>query len=215
MNRRYDDATRAPGDRLSSPVFREGQVRHNHESRDLQYALAGPGESLGFQQWRFSTPIWARARPLRRSGGRASSTCSAAVAIGEVGLILSRELARLLRTDKDFCQLVELCQLFGTLIGDEENIYDTSRMDDQLVLGIKATMSVVELKVLQMRLGRQGEQGPPRRVVSAAATRLRVGGAGPGGEGSGPARARGHRTALREVPGNVEYPPDLQVVSRQ
>jgi hypothetical protein len=58
-----------------------------------------------------------------------------AVALGEVGLILSRELSRLLRTDKDFCQLVEVCQLFGTLVGDEHTIYDVSRLDDQLVLG--------------------------------------------------------------------------------
>ena len=75
-----------------------------------------------------------------------------AVALREVGLILSRELSRLVRTDRDFCQLVELCQLFGTLVGDEHTIYDVSRMDDQLVLGIKATMSVVELNVLRMRL---------------------------------------------------------------
>jgi DNA invertase Pin-like site-specific DNA recombinase len=85
-----------------------------------------------------------------------------AVALSEVGLILSRGLSRLLRTDKDFCQLVELCQLFGTLLGDEENIYDASRMDDQLVLGIKATLSVVELKVLQLRLV-QGKENKARR----------------------------------------------------
>jgi hypothetical protein len=30
--------------------------------------------------------------------------------LGEVGLILSRELSRLLRTDKDFAELVELCR---------------------------------------------------------------------------------------------------------
>ena len=85
-----------------------------------------------------------------------------AVALGEVGLILSRELSRLLRTDKDFCQLVELCQLFDTLLGDEQTIYDVSRLDDQLVLGIKATMSVVELKVLRMRL-LEGKEHKARR----------------------------------------------------
>ncbi len=67
------------------------------------------------------------------------------VALGEIGIILSRELSRLLRSDRDFCQLVELCQAFDTLIGDEQTVYDVSRMDDQLVLGIKATMSVAEL----------------------------------------------------------------------
>jgi hypothetical protein len=45
-----------------------------------------------------------------------------------------------LRTDRDFCQLVEMCQIFGTLVGDDQTVYDVGRMDDHLVLGIKATM---------------------------------------------------------------------------
>ncbi|MGH9388408.1 MAG: recombinase family protein, partial [Vicinamibacteria bacterium] len=57
---------------------------------------------------------------------------------------------------------MELCQLFGTLIGDEESVYDLQRMDDQLVLGIKATMSAVELKVLRMRL-EQGKENKAKR----------------------------------------------------
>jgi len=56
------------------------------------------------------------------------------------------------RTDRDFCQLLEVCQIFDTLIGDEQQIYDVSSLDDQLVLGIKGTLSVAELKVLKMRL---------------------------------------------------------------
>jgi hypothetical protein len=47
---------------------------------------------------------------------------------------------------------LEVCQLFGTLIADAEQIYDLSLMDDQLILGIKGTLSVVELNVLRMRL---------------------------------------------------------------
>jgi hypothetical protein len=43
-------------------------------------------------------------------------------------------------------------QIFGTLIGDEQQIYDLNHLDDQLVLGIKGTLSVVELKVLRQRL---------------------------------------------------------------
>ena len=60
----------------------------------------------------------------------------AAVAMGDVGIVFSRELSRLSRTDKDWCHLMEICQLFDTLIGDEETIYDPSNFDDQLVLGI-------------------------------------------------------------------------------
>jgi DNA invertase Pin-like site-specific DNA recombinase len=140
----------------------EGQVRNNHESQKLQYALADKARSLGFHEVEtIDTDLGSSAAVAakRREG---FERLLGAVAIGEVGLILSRELSRLLRTDRDFCQLVELCQLFGTLIGDDENLYDTSRMDDQLVLGIKATMSVVELKVLQLRLA-QGKENKARR----------------------------------------------------
>lgn len=130
----------------------EGQVKNNLESQQLQYALADRATGLGFGEVEIldgdlgaSAAVAAR----RRAG---FERLLGAVALGEVGLILSRELSRLHRTDKDFCQLVELCQLFGTLVGDEHTIYDVSRTDDQLVLGIKATMSVVELNVLRMRL---------------------------------------------------------------
>lgn len=37
-----------------------------------------------------------------------------------------------------------LCQIFNTLIANADNLYDLNRLDDQLVLGIKATLSVVD-----------------------------------------------------------------------
>ena len=58
--------------------------------------------------------------------------------------MLNRELSRLSRTDKDWCQLIEWCQIFNTLTADAENLYDLNRLDDQLVLGIKGTLNVVE-----------------------------------------------------------------------
>jgi DNA invertase Pin-like site-specific DNA recombinase len=76
--------------------------------------------------------------------------------------VLSRELSRLSRTDKDWCQLLEVCQVFDTLVADEDQVYDLSTMDDQLVVGIKGTLSVVELKVLQKRLV-QGQESKAQR----------------------------------------------------
>src|SRR5262249_56345888 len=63
------------------------------------------------------------------------------VALGEVGIVGSREVSRLSRTDKDWCRLLEVCQIFGTLIADEQQVYDLNYLDDQLVLGIKGTLS--------------------------------------------------------------------------
>jgi hypothetical protein len=71
-------------------------------------------------------------------------------------------VSRLSRTDKDWCQLLELCQLFDTLVGDADNIYDVSALDDQLVLGIKGTLSVVELRILKMRM-QEGRENKARR----------------------------------------------------
>jgi DNA invertase Pin-like site-specific DNA recombinase len=140
----------------------EAQVRHNRESQQLQYALASRATQLGFHDVEvIDTDLGASASlgARRREG---FERLLGAVALGEVGLLLSREASRLSRTDKDWCHLLELCQLFDTLIGDEEAIYDTNTMDDQLVLGIKGTLSVVELKVLRMRL-QQGRDNKAER----------------------------------------------------
>jgi DNA invertase Pin-like site-specific DNA recombinase len=84
------------------------------------------------------------------------------VALGEVGIVGSWEVSRLSRTDKDWCRLLEVCQIFGTLIADEQHIYDLNSLDDQLVLGIKGTLSVVELKVLRQRM-LAGQESKARR----------------------------------------------------
>ena len=75
-----------------------------------------------------------------------------AVALGQVGIVMSREVSRLSRTDKDWCHLMEVCRVFDTLVSDADQIYDLSLTDDQMVLGIKGTMSLVELNVLRQRL---------------------------------------------------------------
>jgi len=84
------------------------------------------------------------------------------IALGEVGIVGSREVSRLSRTDKDWCRLMEVCQIFGTLIADEQQVYDLNNLDDQLVLGIKGTLSVVELKVIRQRM-LAGQEAKARR----------------------------------------------------
>src|SRR5262249_60571614 len=88
--------------------------------------------------------------------------CIAAGAVGEVGLGLCLEASRLSRPDHDWCRLLELCPLFDTLIADADTVYDVSALDDQLVLGIKATMTIAELKVLHQRM-QQGTEAKARR----------------------------------------------------
>jgi DNA invertase Pin-like site-specific DNA recombinase len=127
-------------------------VRQNKESQRLQYGLKDKAKEWGWEQIEvIDCDLGSSAGPgaSRRIG---FERLTASVAVGEVGIIFSREASRLSRTDKDWCRLLEVCGLFNTLISDGEQIYDSNCTDDQLVLGIKATLSVVELKILRMRM---------------------------------------------------------------
>src|SRR5450759_385099 len=48
--------------------------------------------------------------------------------------------------------LLELCSMTGTLILDEDGLYDPATFNDRLLLGMKGTMSEAELHILRARL---------------------------------------------------------------
>jgi DNA invertase Pin-like site-specific DNA recombinase len=50
-------------------------------------------------------------------------------------------MSRLARSSRDWYQLLEICALFATLIGDLDGIYDPMAYNDRLLLGLKGTMS--------------------------------------------------------------------------
>ena len=134
--------------RQSSPA----QVRNNLESKKLQYALTKRAKDLGWQNIEVidsDMGISASVAGRYRAGFERMISL---VALGQVGIILSRELSRLSRNDYDWARLLEICGLFGTLVGDEDHLYDPNDMDDQLMLGIKGTLSKVELGILKMRM---------------------------------------------------------------
>jgi hypothetical protein len=102
----------------------EKQVRQNKESQRLQYDVAERMRSLG---WKAVEII---GTDLGSSAGIASARREgfervlSSVALGEVGIVGSWEVSRLSRTDKDWCRLLEVCQIFETLIADEQHILD-------------------------------------------------------------------------------------------
>jgi DNA invertase Pin-like site-specific DNA recombinase len=85
------------------------QVKHNTESQRLQYALKDTAKAHGFA----CVEVIDRDLGMSAASGappRAGfKQLLASIALGEVGLVLSRELSRLSRTDKDWCHLLELC----------------------------------------------------------------------------------------------------------
>jgi DNA invertase Pin-like site-specific DNA recombinase len=128
------------------------QVRSNRESQALQYALCDRARDLGFSEVEVIDADLGTSAGVGAKRREGFDHLVSSVAVGQIGIILSREVSRLSRTDKDWCRLLEVCQVFGTLLGDAERVYDLGSMDDQLVLGIKGTLSVVELNTLRMRL---------------------------------------------------------------
>ena len=129
------------------------QVEHNRESTRLQYGLADRACHLG---WRHEQ-IVVIDEDLGRSGASTADRPGfqrlvAEVGLGHVGLVLGIEVSRLARSCRDWHQLLEMCALFDTLIGDADGVYDPGWDNDRLLLGLKGTMSEAELHILKGRM---------------------------------------------------------------
>ena len=138
------------------------QVRENKESQRLQYDVAERMRGLGWGEVEIIGSDLGSSAAIGSARREGFERVLSSVALGEVGIVASREVSRLSRTDKDWRRLLEVCQIFGTLLADEQQIYDLNYLDDQLVLGIKGTLSVIELKVLRQRL-QEGQESKARR----------------------------------------------------
>lgn len=129
------------------------QVMHHQESTQRQYALQQKALDYG---WDPST-VQVLDGDLGRSGSNTSGredfkTLVAEVSMDKVGAIFVLEASRLSRSSADWNRLLELCSLTKTLIIDQDGCYDPSEFNDQLLLGLKGTMSQAELHLIRARL---------------------------------------------------------------
>src|SRR5438067_483209 len=138
--------------RQSSPT----QVQRHPESARRQYGLTEGAQRLG---WGAEQITIIDADQGKSAAGSAAAherdgfaRVVAAVGLGEVGLILALEVARLARNSAEWYRLLELAALAGVLIGDEDTIYDPRDFNDRLLLGLRGTISEVELHCIQARL---------------------------------------------------------------
>ena len=92
----------------------------------------------------------------------------AEVGMGHAGIVLGLEVSRLARNNADWHRLLEICALTGTLICDEDGVYDPGDFNDRLLLGLKGTMSEAELHFIRARL-RGGQLSKARRGELAMA----------------------------------------------
>ena len=145
------------------------QVMHNTESTTRQYALRQRAVALG----------WPVEQVVTIDSDQGQSGASAAdregfqhlvaeVGMGRAGIVLGLEVSRLARNNADWHRLLEICALSGTLICDEDGLYDPSSFNDRLLLGLKGTMSEAELHFIRARL-RGGQLSKARRGELAMA----------------------------------------------
>lgn len=129
------------------------QVMHNQESTNRQYALEQKALQYGWDQ----TRIRIMDGDLGQSGNSTSKRedfklLVAEVSMDKVGAIFVLEASRLSRSSADWNRLLELCSLTRTLIIDQDGCYDPAQFNDQLLLGLKGTMSQAELHLIRARL---------------------------------------------------------------
>lgn len=129
------------------------QVLNHRESTARQYSLVDLAVQLG----------WAsdRVEVIDEDQGHSGSTIEGRngfkrllteVSLDHVGVILGIELSRLARSNKDWHQLIELCAIFGTMLADQDGIYNPTDYNDRLLLGLRGIMNEAELHVLQGRM---------------------------------------------------------------
>ncbi len=139
------------------------QVERHRESTRLQYGLVDRALQLGWPKQR----IQVIDDDLGCSGATAEGRLGfqrlvAEVGLDHVGIVLGLEMSRLARSSRDWYQLLEVCAIFTTLIGDVDGIYDPTQYNDRLLLGLKGTMSEAELHILKQRM-LEGKRAKARR----------------------------------------------------
>ena len=125
------------------------QVTNNLESQRRQYALVERARNLGWDDVQLiDDDLGKSAGGTIRPGFQ---KLLAAICEGRVGAVVSLEASRLARNGRDWHTLLEFCGLVGTLIVDEDATYDPRSPNDRLLLGMKGTMSEMELSVFRQR----------------------------------------------------------------
>ena len=129
------------------------QVLHNTESAIRQYDLRGRAIALGWTRDQITVIDIDQGQSGASSADREGfQQLVSEVSLGRAGIVLGLECSRLARNSADWHQLLELCGMTGTLICDEDGLYDPRNFNDRLLLGMKGQMSEAELHFIKARL---------------------------------------------------------------
>ena len=131
------------------------QILDHRESTARQYAFADQAAAFGWPRKRILTideDLGKSARTVEERSG--FQRLISEVTLNHVGMVLGLEMSRLARSSKDWHAFFEMCAIFGTLIADEDGVYDGNDPNDRLLLGLKGIMSEMELHIMRNRLER-------------------------------------------------------------
>jgi DNA invertase Pin-like site-specific DNA recombinase len=128
------------------------QVTRNLESQRRQYGLVDRAVTLGWPRPQVTViddDLGVSGSGVARVG---FERLVAEVGLGHIGIVLALEVSRLARNNRDWYHLLDLCAMVDTLIADADGLYHPSVFNDRLLLGLKGTMSEVELHLIRSRL---------------------------------------------------------------
>jgi DNA invertase Pin-like site-specific DNA recombinase len=129
----------------------QSQVMTNLESQRRQYDLVAVAHQHGF----------ADVEVIDDDMGRSASGTVARpgfdrlvgwLCAGNVGAVLCFDASRLARNGRDWHHLLELCGLVEARVIDQDGVYNLSRPNDRLLLGMKGSISEFELGGLRARM---------------------------------------------------------------
>lgn len=126
-----------------------GQVQNNVESQRRQYALVDRARALGWQNIEvIDDDLGISGSGTHRPGFERllRELCN-----GQVGAVFSIEASRLARNGRDWHTLLEFCSVVGALLIDADAVYDPKVTNDRLLLGMKGTISEMELASFRER----------------------------------------------------------------
>jgi len=125
------------------------QVQHNLESQRRQYALVDHARALGWQ----AIDVIDDDLGISGSGTRCPGfeRLLRALCDGQVGAVFSIEASRLARNGRDWHTLLEFCSVVNALLIDAETVYDPRLTNDRLLLGMKGTISEMEVATFRER----------------------------------------------------------------
>src|SRR3989338_2122475 len=116
------------------------QVVENTESTKRQYDLRRRSTALGWSDEQIQVidcDLGESGASTTRDGFR---SLVSEVSLGRAGIVMGLEVSRLARNSSDWHRLLEICAFSGTLILDEDGVYDPAHFNDRLLLGLKGTI---------------------------------------------------------------------------